>query len=161
MEISLDEIRSLLLDYFDAGRSISVENEQERQGNSKLWEKDLSEFLRGKGYKFDRHDSKSPDFGDPFNLDVKTLRLDRTTKTFSVAPLTAEQALTGVLPYRMVVLLWKYDSTTRRGHPVDAVLVPKEARSVLTNWSYKGIQVKSGVSEKLIREKGILSGRGI
>jgi hypothetical protein len=159
MEISLNEIRGLLLDYFESGRSIPIENEQERQGNSKLWEKDLCDFLHAKGYKFERHDSKTPDFGDPFNLDVKTLRFDRTTKTFSVAPLTAEQALTGVLPYRMVVLLWKYDSKTGRGHPVDAVLVPKEAKSVLTNWSYKGIQVKSGVSDKLIREKGLLAGK--
>jgi hypothetical protein len=159
MEIDLNEIRRLLLEYFESGRSIPIENEQERQGNSKLWEKDLCEFLHAKGYKFDRHDSKTPDFGDPFNLDVKTLRFDRTTKTFSVAPLTAEQALTGVLPYRMVVLLWKYDPKTGRGHPVDAVLIPKEARTILTNWSYKGIQVKSGISEKLIREKGLLAGK--
>lgn len=159
MEINLGKIRSLLLEYFEAGRSIPIENAQERQGNSKLWEKDLCEFLHGKGYVFERHDSKTPDFGDPFNLDVKTLRFDRTTKTFSVAPLTVKQALTGVLPYRMVILLWKYDERSKRGHPVDAVLVPKEAKSVLTNWSYKGIQVKSGVSEKLIREKGLLAGK--
>ena len=159
MEINLETIRSLLLDYFEAGRSIPIENAQERQGNSKLWEKDLYEFLQGKGYKFERSDSETPDFGDPFNLDVKTLRFDRTTKTFSVAPLTAKQALTGVLPYRMVILLWKYDQKSKRGYPVDAVLVPKEAKSVLTNWSYKGIQVKSGVSEKLIREKGLLAGK--
>ena len=58
----------------------------------------------------------------------------------------------------MVILIWKYDVQTGRGYAVDAVLVPKEAKTVLTNWSYKGIQVKSGVSEKLIREKGLLAG---
>ncbi len=159
MEISFEEIRRLLLEYFEAGRSIPIENVQERQGNSKLWEKDLYEYLRDKGYDFQRRDSDTPDFGEPFNLDVKTLRFDRTTKTFSVAPLTEEQALTGVLPYRMVILLWKYDPQSRRGYPIDAILVPKEAKSVLTNWSYKGIQVKSGVSAKLIREKGLLAGK--
>ncbi len=159
MELNLNEIRDLLLEYFDAGRSIPIENTQERQGNSKLWEKDLYDFFRAKGYEFERYDSKTPDFGDPFNLDVKTLRFDRSTKTFSVAPLTPQEALTGVLPYRMVVLLWRYDSDTGRGHPVGAVLVPKEAKTVLTNWSYKGIQVKSGVSETLIREKGLLAGK--
>ena len=59
----------------------------------------------------------------------------------------------------MVVLLSKYDQKTGRCHPVDAVLIPKEARTILTNWSYKGIQVKSGISEKLIREKGLLAGK--
>src|SRR5260370_12691989 len=108
MEISLNEIRDLLLEYFESGRSIPIENEQERQGNSKLWEKDLCEFLRGKDYEFERHDSETPDFGDPFNLDVKTLRVDRTTKTFSVAPPTEEQASTGGLPSRIVVLLLQY-----------------------------------------------------
>jgi hypothetical protein len=59
----------------------------------------------------------------------------------------------------MVILIWKYDNESGRGYPVDAIIVPNEARSVLTNWSYKGIQVKSGISEKMIREKGVLAGR--
>lgn len=92
-------------------------------------------------------------------MDVKTVRFDRTAKTFSVAPLSIDEAVSGVLPYRMIVLVWKYDMDSQRGYPVDALVVPKEAKTVLTNWSFKGIQVKSGVSETLIRQRGVLGGR--
>ena len=159
MEISFEELKALILNYLAAKRSIPIQDPQERQGNSKLWEKDVEEFCRAQGYQFQRNNSTTPDYGEPLNFDVKSIRLDRTTKTFTVAPLTEKQAQTGVLPYRMVILIWKYNGRTRRGYPVDAIVVPKEAKSVLTNWSYKGIQVKSGVSEKMIREKGLLSGK--
>jgi hypothetical protein len=159
MEIPFEELRALVIDYVQAGRSIPITNPQERQGNSKLWEKDLENYFRQRGFEFKRNNDRAPDFEEPLNLEVKTIRFDRTTKTFSVAPLTPEQAVSGVLPYRIVVLIWKYDVNTSFGFPVDALLVPKEAKTVLTNWSFKGIQVKSGVSEKLIRERGILGGR--
>ena len=131
----------------------------QRQGNSKLWEKDIEKFFKGKGYVFTRSDNDVPDFSTPLNFDVKTIRADRTTKTFTVAPLTPEQADTGILPYRMVVLVWQYDDKKSSGIPLDAVIVPKEARTVLTNWSFKGIQVKSGISAGLVKQKGILAGR--
>jgi hypothetical protein len=159
MEISLDEIRDLILAYLSANRAIPVTDPQERQGNSKQWEKDLAEFCRSRGYEFTRNDQIAPDYGEPLNFDVKTIRIDRTTKTFTVAPLTEQEALTGVLPYRIVVLIWRYDTRKKRGYPVDAIIVPKEAKTVLTNWSYKGIQVKSGVSDGLIRERGLLAGK--
>lgn len=159
MEISLEELKGLVLKYLEAGRSIPISNAQERQGNSKLWEKDFAEFCRAQGYEFQRNNAVTPDYGDPLNCDLKTIRIDRSTKTFTVAPLTEKQAKTGVLPYRMVVLIWRLDEGTHRGYAVDAIVVPKRARSVLTNWSYKGIQVKSGVSETMIREKGLLAGR--
>jgi len=159
MEIDFEALTQLLVDYLRAARSIPIANPQERQGNSKLWEKDLENFFRARGFDFLRNNDTSPDFGDPLNLDVKTIRFDRSTKTFSVAPLTIDQAVSGVLPYRMVVLIWKYDPDTQKGFPVDALVVPKEAKTVLTNWSFKGIQVKSGVSESLIRQRGILGGK--
>lgn len=159
MEIDFEALTQLLVDYLRAARSIPIANPQERQGNSKLWEKDLENFFRARGFDFLRNNDTSPDFGDPLSLDVKTIRFDRSTKTFSVAPLTIDQAVSGVLPYRMVVLIWKYDPDTQKGFPVDALVVPKEAKTVLTNWSFKGIQVKSGVSESLIRQRGILGGK--
>jgi hypothetical protein len=159
MEISIEDIAAAVLTYIDSGRSIVITDPQERQGNSKRWEKDFCEYLHSKGYSFDRRDDEAPDFGPPMNLEVKTLRFDRPVKTFSIAPLTAEEAATGILPYRILILIWKYDSATSRGLPVDAVLVPHEAKTVLTNWSYKGIQVKSGISDRVIREKGLLAGR--
>lgn len=159
MEIDVTELTALVADYLQAARSVPIENTQERQGNSKLWEKDLENYFRGRGFDFKRNDNQSPDFGEPLNVDVKTIRFDRTTKTFSVAPLTVDEAVSGVLPYRMIVLIWKYDKDTQRGYPVDALVVPKEAKTVLTNWSFKGIQVKSGVSEGLIRERGVLGGK--
>jgi len=159
MELTLEKIRTLILEYLQSKRSIPIKNPQERQGNSKLWEKDLEEFCRAKDFQFERSDDSAPDFGEPLNFDVKTIRVDRTTKTFTVAPLTERQAETGVLPYRMVILVWRYDEKTRRGFPMDAIVVPKEAKTVLTNWSYKGIQVKSGISDGLIRERGLLAGR--
>ena len=159
MEISLEELKGLMLKYLDSARSIPISNAQERQGNSKLWEKDVAEFFRVVGYEFKRNDAVTPDYGDPLNFDLKTVRIDRTTKTFTVAPLTYEEAKTGVLQYRIIVLIWRFDEQPHRGYPIDAIIVPKEARSVLTNWSFKGIQVKSGISEKMIREKGILAGR--
>ncbi len=161
MELSLEQVGTLVRKYLDVNRSIPIRNAQERQGNSKLWEKDFAEFCRAEGFEFQRNDSVAPDYGDPLNLDLKTVRIDRTTKTFTVAPLTEKQAETGVLPYRMVILIWRLDEQRHRGYPVDAVVVPKEARTVLTNWSYKGIQVKSGVSEAMIRERGLLAGQKI
>lgn len=159
MELPLEQIEEIVIQYLNSGRSIQVYNPQERQGNSKAWEKDFAEFCQSQGYKFKRNDNIAPDYGAPLNLDLKTVRIDRTAKTFTVAPLTEREARTGVLTYRIVVLIWRYESDTGRGSPVDAIVVPKEAKSVLTNWSYKGIQVKSGVSEKMIREKGVLEGR--
>lgn len=159
MEIDLNKLADLLFDYIQAARSIPIENPQERQGNSKLWEKDLEKFFRERGLEFTRNDNQSPDFGDPLNLDVKAIRFDRSTKTFSVGALTLEEALSGILPYRIVVLVWKYDPNVQMGYPVDAVIVPKKAKTVLTNWSFTGIQVKSGVSESLIRQHGVLSGK--
>lgn len=159
MEIDLNELRQLISDYLLSARSIPIHNPQERQGNSKLWEKDLENYFRGRGLEFQRNDHKSPDFGDPLNVDIKTVRFDRTAKTFSVAPLSIDEAVTGVLPYRMIVLIWKYDAETRQGFPADALIIPKEAKSVLTNWSFKGIQVKSGVSTSLIRQRGVLGGK--
>ncbi|TAH51161.1 MAG: hypothetical protein EYC68_11525 [Chloroflexota bacterium] len=161
MEIELKELTELVADYLQAARSIPIQNPQERQGNSKLWEKDLENYFRGRGFDFIRNDNASPDFGEPLNVDIKTVRFDRTAKTFSVAPLTIDQAVSGVLPYRMIVLVWRYDGDTQRGYPVDALVVPKEAKTVLTNWSFKGIQVKSGVSESLLRERGILGGKNL
>jgi len=152
-------LKGLILKYLDSRRSIPISNAQERQGNSKLWEKDVAEFCHAAGYEFKRNDAVTPDYGDPLNFDLKTVRIDRTTKTFTVAPLTYKEAKTGVLKYRIVILIWRFDEQTRRGYPIDAIIVPKEARSVLTNWSFKGIQVKSGISEKMIREKGILAGK--
>ena len=159
MEITLEELKVLILKYLQSNRLIEVKNPQERQGNSKLWEKDIEEFFVQQGFRFRRNDSESPDFEDPLNFDVKTVRIDRKTKTFTVAPLTEIQAETGVLPYRIVVLIWRYNATTGHGVPVDAIVVPKNARSVLKNWSYKGIQVKSGVSDDMIRRMGVLSSR--
>ncbi len=159
MEIELTELIQLITDYVQSARSISIQNPQERQGNSKLWEKDLENYLRARGFEFKRNNDKTPDFGDPLNVDVKTVRVDRTTKTFSVAPLSIDEAVTGVLPYRMIVLIWKYEKDTQNGYPVDALVIPKEAKSILTNWSFKGIQVKSGVSKALIRQRGVLGGK--
>ncbi len=159
MEISLEELKRLILKYLDSGRSIPISNAQERQGNSKLWEKDVAEFCCVAGYEFKRNDAVTPDYGDPLNFDLKTVRIDRTTKTFTVAPLTYKEAKTGILRYRIAILIWRFDEQTHRGYPIDAIIVPKEARSVLTNWSFKGIQVKSGISERMIREKGILAGK--
>lgn len=156
-EIPLEKLENLILEYLLAKRTIQIENPQERQGNSKLWEKDLAEFCIEQGFEFARSDSQSPDFEDPLNFDLKTVRSDRSTLTFTVAPLTERQAKTGKLPYRMVVLIWEYNSTGRYGEAVNAIVIPKRARTVLTNWSYKGIQVKSGISNELIQEKGLLS----
>ncbi len=139
MEIDLGGLTALVSDYLLAARSIPIQDPQERQGNSKLYEKDLENYFRARGFDFKRNDSESPDFGDPLNVDVKTIRFDRLTKTFSVAPLSIDEAITGVLPYRMIVLIWKYDSDNKRGYPVDALIVPKEAKTVLTNWSFKGV----------------------
>lgn len=158
MEIAIEEVMDIILRYLESSRSIAIKNPQERQGNSKLWEKDIAEFCRSLGYQFERHDNKTPDYGDPLNFDVKTVRVDRAAKTFTVAPLTEVEARTGVLPYRIVILIWRYDESRKRGYPLDAIVVPRETKTVLTNWSYKGIQVKSGVSDSLIREKGVLSG---
>ncbi len=153
----MEELENLILEYLLAKRSIQIEDPQERQGNSKLWEKDLAEFFIERDLEFTRNDSQSPDFERPLNFDLKTVRSDRSTLTFTVAPLTERQAKTGKLPYRIVVLIWEYNSTDRYGKAVNAVVIPKKARTVLTNWSYKGIQVKSGVSNELIQEKGLLS----
>jgi len=158
-EISFEELRDLISGYLHANRSIPIANPQERQGNSKLWEKDIEKYCRERGFEFSRSDADNPDFGNPLNFDAKTIRVDRKTKTFTVAPLTEAQAQTGILSYRIVILIWRYDSKRRRGYPLEAIVVPKEAKTVLTNWSYKGIQVKSGISDGLIREKGILQGR--
>ena len=157
MEIPLEELEVLIIEYLQSSPSIEIENPQERQGNSKLWEKDLERYFLEQGFKFRRNDSEAPDFEDPLNFDVKTVRSDRSTKTFTVAPLTEREAETGVLPYRIVILIWEYDFTSNRGTVVEGIVVPKEARSVLTNWSYKGIQVKSGISDTLIRRYGLLS----
>ena len=156
-EIPLKKLENLILEYLLAKRTIQIENPQERQGNSKLWEKDLEEFFIEQDFQFARNDSQSPDFEDPLNFDLKTVRSDRSTLTFTIAPLTERQAKTGKLPYRMVVLIWEYNFTGRYGEAVNAIVIPKKARAVLTNWSYKGIQVKSGISNELIKEKGLLS----
>ncbi len=155
-EIPLKKLEDLILEYLLAKRTIQIEDPQERQGNSKLWEKDLAEFFIEQDFKFARNDSQSPDFEEPLNFDLKTVRSDRSTLTFTVAPLTERQAKTGKLPYRMIILIWEYNSTGRYGEAVNAIVVPKKARTVLTNWSYKGIQVKSGISNELIKEKGLL-----
>ena len=156
-DIPLEKLENLILEYLLAKRTIQIENPQERQGNSKLWEKDLAEFCIEQGFEFARNDSQSPDFEDPLNFDLKTVRSDRSTLTFTVAPLTERQAKTGKLPYRMVVLIWEYNSAGRNGEAVNAIVIPKKARTVLTNWSYKGIQVKSGISNELIKKRGLLS----
>ena len=156
-EIPLEKLENLILEYLLAKRTIEIENPQERQGNSKLWEKDLEEFLIEQGLEFTRNDSQSPDFEAPLNFDLKTVRSDRSTLTFTVAPLTERQAKTGKLPYRIVILIWEYHSTDSYGEAVNAIVIPKKARTVLTNWSYKGIQVKSGISNELLKEKGLLS----
>ena len=117
----------------------------------------MEEFFIEQDFQFARNDSQSPDFEDPLNFDLKTVRSDRSTLTFTIAPLTERQAKTGKLPYRMVVLIWEYNFTGRYGEAVNAIVIPKKARAVLTNWSYKGIQVKSGISNELIKEKGLLS----
>ena len=154
-EIPLEKLENLILKYLLAKRTIQIENPQERQGNSKLWEKDLEEFLIEQDLEFTRNDSQSPDFEAPLNFDLKTVRSDRDTLTFTVAPLTERQAKTGKLPYRIVILIWEYHSTG--SYAVNAIVIPKKARTVLTNWSYKGIQVKSGISNELLKEKGLLS----
>ncbi len=156
-EIPLEKLENLIREYLLAKRTIYTENPQERQGNSKLWEKDLAGFFIEQGFDFTRNDSESPDFEHPLNFDLKTIRSDRSTLTFTVAPLTERQAKTGKLPYRIVVLIWEYNSTGRYGEAVNAIVIPKKARTVLTNWSYKGIQVKSGISNELIKKKGLLS----
>ena len=48
-EIPLEKLENLILKYLLAKRTIQIENPQERQGNSKLWEKDLEEFLIEQG----------------------------------------------------------------------------------------------------------------
>lgn len=158
IELPLSDIDSIMLQYIRSGRSVHIENCHERQGNSAEWENDIEDFLRGSfNSPFTR--GQNPDFGFPYNLDVKTIRSDRAVKTFSVSAATAEQAESGILPYRTVVLIWRYDEDFQRGFPEDAVIIPKDTRSVLTNWSY-GIQIKTGVSESLIREQGLLARLG-
>lgn len=48
MEIDLDKLTELVADYLQAARSIPIQNPQERQGNSKLWEKDLENYFHGR-----------------------------------------------------------------------------------------------------------------
>ena len=117
-EISFEELRDLISGYLQANRSIPIANPQERQGNSKLWEKDIEKYCRERGFEFSRSDADNPDFGNPLNFDAKTIRVDRKTKTFTVAPLTEAQAQTGILSYRIVILIWRYDSKRRRGYPL-------------------------------------------
>lgn len=76
-EIPLKKLENLIREYLLAKRTIQIEDPQERQGNSKLWEKDLAEFFIEQDFEFVRNDSQSPDFADPLNFDLKTVRSDR------------------------------------------------------------------------------------
>lgn len=155
VELPLPVIDEIMLQYLLSGRSIRIDNCQERQGNSTEWENDIEEFLKGLSYgPFER--GQNPDFGFPYNMDIKTIRSDRKAKTFSISAATAEQAESGILPYRTVVLVWRYDEDFKRGFPEDAVIIPNDTRTVLSNWSY-GIQIKTGISDSLLQERGLLS----
>lgn len=156
-DLTVEQLQSYFQQYINSGRSIPIKDAQDRQVNSKNWEKDIESFFVQLGYGFARNDSECPDFTSPLNFDIKSIRSDRGTKTFSIGGLTPEQYATGTLPYRIAILVWKYEDG--RGRPVDAIIVPQDARTVLTNWSATGIQVKSGISASLLRTHGVMSAR--
>lgn len=146
-ELDSQTLVEIMRQYVEAGRSVQIRG----QANSLEWEADLEAFIKD-GPWGNPQRGQNPDFMHPFNFDLKSIRADRNKKSFSISGLTIEEATSGVLPYRLVILLW--EDLGGWGRPVDALVIDKHARSVLSDWSF-GLQVKAGITNSIIKEMGV------
>jgi hypothetical protein len=160
MDLTITQLEQIFAEYIAEGRSVYIENPQ-NQGNSKLWEKDVEEFLIvDKKLSFRRSDGKAPDFGSPLNFDLKMIKDDRKSQTFSLSGLSVEEANTGNMPYRLAIVIWEYDAPSSCGHAVEAIIIPPYMKEYLSQWSFTGIQIKTGVNRALIEKRGIIYNGG-
>jgi len=157
-EVSFEELEQIVVHYLRSNVFIQLSDSEKP---STQWETSFAQFLRQHYGDFEKV-GQNPDFGLPFNFDLKMVYGNRPkdATTFSFSGLTQEQADTGILPYRTVVLLWRINRDENRGYLYDGVVIPKDAKSVLPSWSYTGIQVKSSLSKDMCRHETLLQKHG-
>lgn len=146
-ELELHTLEEIMRLYVEAKHRVQIRG----QANNFEWENDLAEFIK-QGNWGNPIQGQNPDFGLPFNFDLKSVRADRATKTFSISGASVEEAMTGILPYRIVVLLW--EDLGGIGIPVDAIVISKHAKSALSSWTY-GIQIKAGITNSIVEELSV------
>lgn len=159
MDLTIEQLEQIFADYLASGRGLFLEDPS-NQGNSKLWEKDIEEYLQDYKLSVKRSNGKAPDFKSPLNFDLKMVRNDRKSQTFSLSGLSVKEAETGKMPYRLVIVMWEYDAVNSCGKPVEAMVIPSDMKELLSQWSFTGIQIKTGVNRALIEQRGIIFNGG-
>ena len=146
-ELALHTLEEIMRLYIEAKHPVQIRG----QANSFEWENDLAAFLKRGGWG-DPNQSQNPDFAAPFNFDLKAVRADRRNKTFSISGASIDEATTGILPYRIVILLW--EDLGGIGIPVDALVISRDAKDALSNWTF-GIQIKAGITNSIVEELSV------